>query len=58
MFVLNVLQRLGYEQLRGLARIFASSHQTENPRGFSEVVENKQLIVAIVSERIFLLFLG
>jgi len=27
--------------LRGLALNFASTHQTENPRGFSEVGENK-----------------
>ena len=39
---------LGYEQLRGLAQNFASTHQTENPRGFSEVGENKQLFIAIV----------
>ena len=39
---------LGYEYLRGLALNFASTHQTENPRGFSEVVENKQLLIAIV----------
>jgi hypothetical protein len=35
--------------LRGLALNFASKHQAENPRGFSEVVENKQLLIAIVS---------
>jgi len=34
--------------LRGLAITFASTHQTENPRGFSEVGENKQLLIAIV----------
>ncbi|SHK07762.1 hypothetical protein, partial [Pseudozobellia thermophila] len=28
---------------------FASTHQTENPRGFSEVGENKQLLIAILS---------
>ena len=39
---------LGYEQLRGLALNFTSTHQTENPRGFSEVGENKQLLIAIV----------
>jgi len=27
---------------------FASTHQTENLRGFSEVGENKQLLIAIV----------
>jgi len=35
--------------LRGLALKLASTHQTENPRGFSEVGENKQLLIAIVS---------
>jgi len=34
--------------LRGLAFNFASTHQTENPQGFSEVGENKQLLIAIV----------
>jgi len=44
---------LGYEKLRGLAINFASTHQTENPLGFSEVGENKQLLIAIVSKSIF-----
>ena len=39
---------LGYEQLRDLALNFTSTHQTENPRGFSEVGENKQLLIANV----------
>lgn len=39
---------LGYEKLRGLALNLASTHQTENPQGFSEVGETKQLIIAIV----------
>ncbi len=30
---------LGYELLRGSALNFASTYQTENPRGFSEVGE-------------------
>ena len=34
--------------LRGLALNFASTHQTENPRGFSEVGENEQLLIAVV----------
>ncbi|MAO08006.1 MAG: hypothetical protein CL596_04760 [Alteromonas sp.] len=34
--------------MRGLSLNFASTHQTENPRGFSEVGENKQLLIAIV----------
>ncbi|HIB36819.1 MAG TPA: hypothetical protein EYO36_04515 [Mesonia sp.] len=34
--------------MRGLALNFASTHRTENPRGFSEVGENKQLLIAIV----------
>ncbi|ARN77491.1 hypothetical protein BST97_05555 [Nonlabens spongiae] len=44
--------------MRGLALNFASTHQTENPRGFSEVGENKQLLIAIVvvSFFIFVLF--
>ncbi len=39
---------LGYEYLRGLGLNFASTHQTENPRGFSKVGSNKQLLIAIV----------
>ena len=39
---------LGYEYLRGLAVNLASTHQTENPLGFSEVSENQQLLIAIV----------
>jgi len=35
--------------LRGLALNLASTNQAENPRGFSEVGENKQLLIAIVS---------
>jgi hypothetical protein len=27
---------------------WASTHQTENPRGFSEVGKNKQLLTAII----------
>jgi len=34
--------------LRGFALKFASTHQTKNPRGFSEVGENKQLLRAVV----------
>ncbi|OEJ98615.1 hypothetical protein A8C32_05290 [Flavivirga aquatica] len=34
--------------MRGLALNFASTHQTENPRGFSEVGKNKQLFIAVV----------
>jgi hypothetical protein len=34
--------------LRGLALNFASTHQAENPQEFSEVGENKQLLIAIV----------
>ena len=37
-----------------LAPTFASTHQTENPRGFSEVDENKQLLIAIVVLSLFL----
>jgi len=46
---------LVYKYLHGLAFNFASTHQTENPRGFSEVSKNKQLLIAIV-ERSFLFF--
>ena len=48
---------LGYEQLRGLVRTFASTRQAENPRGFSEVGENNQLLIAIVVVRYFLLLI-
>jgi len=34
--------------LSGLAHNFASTHQTENPQGFSELGENKQLLTGIV----------
>ena len=39
-----------------LAVNFASTHQTKNPRGFSEVGENKQLLIAIVG-LLFFIFL-
>ncbi|RCS28516.1 hypothetical protein DUT90_00180 [Polaribacter sp. WD7] len=39
--------------MRGLALNFANRHQTENPRRFSEVGENKQLHIAIVTTRYF-----
>jgi hypothetical protein len=39
--------------LRGLALNFANTHQTENPQGFSEVGENKQLLIAIVGGSFF-----
>tara|TARA_R110000850_G_scaffold253452_1_gene378689 strand:+ start:65 stop:190 length:126 start_codon:yes stop_codon:yes gene_type:complete len=39
--------------LRGLALNFTSTHQTENPRGFSEVGDNKQLLIAIVGKSLF-----
>jgi len=42
--------------LRGLAINFASAHQTENPQGFSEVGENKQLLIAIVVRSFFILY--
>ena len=32
----------------------ASTHQTEIPQGFSEVGENKQLLIAIVVQRFFI----
>ncbi|PIV93234.1 MAG: hypothetical protein COW44_10570 [Flavobacteriaceae bacterium CG17_big_fil_post_rev_8_21_14_2_50_33_15] len=40
--------------MRGLALNFASTHQAENPRGFSEVGENKQLLIAIVVVRYYI----
>ena len=44
----NCWQGFGYEWFRDLALNFTSTHQTENPSGFSEVHENKQLPIAIV----------
>ncbi|RYH71904.1 hypothetical protein EVU94_14620 [Flavobacteriaceae bacterium 144Ye] len=41
--------------MRGLAVNLASTHRTENPRGFSEVGENKQLLIAIVGGSIYFL---
>tara|TARA_R110002049_G_scaffold206269_1_gene376772 strand:- start:10399 stop:10539 length:141 start_codon:yes stop_codon:yes gene_type:complete len=41
--------------LRGLALNFASTHQAENPRGFSKVGENKELLMAIVVRSYFFL---
>jgi len=34
--------------LRGFAIDFASTHQVEKPRGFSEEGQNKQLLIANV----------
>jgi len=43
--------------LRGLAFNLASTHQAENPQGFSEVGKNKQLLIAIVGKRfLFIVF--
>jgi hypothetical protein len=39
--------------LRGLALNFARTHQTEKLRGFSEVGENKQLLIAIAGSRYY-----
>jgi len=39
--------------LRGLAINFASTHQTENPLGFTEVGKKKQLLIAIVGKSFF-----
>ena len=56
----------GYEQLCGLALNFASTHQTENPRDtsvanwrkqFSDVTENKQLLIATVGGSYSLFFI-
>jgi hypothetical protein len=43
--------------LRGLAVNFASTHQTKNPRGFSKVDENEQLLIAIVVVRFYFFLL-
>ncbi|GFD96350.1 hypothetical protein KUL154_50830 [Alteromonas sp. KUL154] len=40
--------------MRGLALNFESMHQAENPRGFSEVGDNKQLLITIVVHSIFI----
>lgn len=39
---------IGYSWLYGTALDLASTYQMENPQGFSEVGENKQLLIAIV----------
>jgi len=39
--------------LRDLALDFTSTHQAENPRGFSEIGENKQLLIGIVVLSLF-----
>ena len=42
---------LGYEQLRGLAlSTFDGTHQAENPCGFSEIGENKQLLIEFMKK--------
>ncbi|MAD96105.1 MAG: hypothetical protein CMB99_02150 [Flavobacteriaceae bacterium] len=43
--------------MRGLVVNFASTHQAENPQGFSEVCENKQLLIAIVSNSFYSFFI-
>jgi hypothetical protein len=43
----------GYEELRGLALIFASMHQVGNSAGISKVSENKQLLIATVVNSAF-----
>ena len=40
--------------MRGLALKFTNTHQTENPHGFSEVGEDKQLLIAIVVWRFYI----
>tara|TARA_R110002050_G_scaffold214402_1_gene350559 strand:- start:759 stop:881 length:123 start_codon:yes stop_codon:yes gene_type:complete len=39
--------------LRGLALNLASTHQNKNPKGFLEVGENKQLLIANVVLSLF-----
>ncbi len=46
------VQGNGY--LHGLALNFASTHQTEIPRGFSEVGESQQLLIANFGRRNYL----
>ncbi|RSK41661.1 hypothetical protein EJA19_01945 [Mangrovimonas spongiae] len=43
-----------YGLLRGQVRNLANKNRTENPRGFSEVGENKQLLIAIVVYSFFI----
>lgn len=52
--LINEYQCLGYESLHGLVLNFASTHQIENPLGFSEVGNNKQLLIAIVGISVYL----
>jgi hypothetical protein len=40
--------------LRDLTLNFANTYQTENLQGFSEVGENKQLLIAIVVRSFFI----
>lgn len=42
-----------YSLLRVLVLNFTNTHQTENMRRFSEVGENKQLLIAIVGNWLF-----
>jgi len=44
---------LGYKQLRSLVLNLTSTHQIQNPRGFSDVVEYKQLLIAIVGNSFY-----
>jgi len=53
-YKLGYAYRLGYEQLRGLALNFASTHQVGNSAGISKVDETKQLILYSVSSRFIL----
>lgn len=53
-FVTMTHNGLGYKKFRGLALNFASTHQTENLVGSSEVGENKQLLIAIVVHSFFI----
>lgn len=51
MSVFIVANGLEYEKLRGLALNVASMHQVKNSAGISKVGENKQLLIAIVSNK-------
>lgn len=47
---------LGYEYLRGLALNFTSTHQSENPQGFSEVGGNNDFVLHFTSCCVFVIY--
>ncbi|GAL73386.1 hypothetical protein JCM19302_3667 [Jejuia pallidilutea] len=42
--------------MRGLVLNFVIIHQAKNPRGFLEVGENKQLLIAIVGKSFYFIY--